>query len=186
MGPVSVMVTQRPDSQPLRDSATLEDAKRARTSLGQHLNYPPWLRGIGITQASCIDCPQPFQIAVRVAREEDRALVPATWDGFPVETIAVGDIRALGSVGQAPSPWWALWVNFGGTGDWKFVGWYYAAPDQDLAAGRPRAVVDRIIQGLADQLTSPAVALNATGEGEVATAQPSGLAGTTGRPVEWI
>ena len=76
--------------------ATLrERVERAQDSLGRHLNRAPWLRGIGITQNRCIGCAQPFKLAVRVARQEHVALVPAEWDGFPVETIAVGDIKAL-------------------------------------------------------------------------------------------
>lgn len=74
-------------------------------------------------------------------------------------------------LGAGMSPWWALWINLGGVGEWQFAGWLYVA-EQDLAPGNPRAVVDRVIQGLSDQLTSPAVALNAESKTAASSATP--------------
>lgn len=186
-----------PESRPLRESATREDVERAQSTLVAFLSSerpaapgglpmplpPPWFRGISYTQARCRSdiCPQPFALRVMVQLEEHRALVPPIWDGFPVESVEVGDIKALGTLGQPSSPWWALWVNFGGTGQWKFVGWFYDG-GQELAPGNPQAVADRITQGLADQLSSPALAQNAGGTA-TSQATPSSLAGTVGRPL---
>lgn len=79
-------------------SASHEDVRRAQDSLGRLLNYAPWPRGIGYTQNSCIGCQQPFKLSVRVQRDEHVPLVPQTWEGFPVEVLVVGDIKALGHV----------------------------------------------------------------------------------------
>ena len=82
------------------------------------------------------------------------------------------------------SPWWSLWVNLGGVGNWQFVGWLYVE-SQELAPGNPKAVVDRVIQGLADQLSSPTFGSEAEGRAST-SAKPGRLSGSPTRTVEWL
>lgn len=80
--------------------ASLAATRAAQKSLSQHLQRPPWLRGIGITQSRCMG-PDPYALQVNVAALADAQRLPKVWLGVPVTVSVVGNIVALGASAES-------------------------------------------------------------------------------------
>jgi len=68
-----------------------QEALDALDKLGEHLDYPGWLRGIGLMQ----DENGSYFLSVNVSRSTDevRTQVPSRIGGVPVQIVEIGTIR---------------------------------------------------------------------------------------------
>lgn len=74
---------------------TRHQAERAQEKLGRRLNFPDWLRGIGLMH----DPSGSYFLKVNVQRltDEIRAVVPSEVEGVPVEVSIVGRLSPRAS-----------------------------------------------------------------------------------------